>query len=141
VGKDEKEMTPNSHVALEPKEYRNALGLPEDKREVFRELYDHLCGICHPTAFSLTFLWEREGGWIQINKGQDEAFIRALCHKYEEAISLAFSLSVTMSAVCLNALNWFPLPEVRCAEIERWKFDDIPAWRKAQARASGGSVH
>jgi len=135
VGKDEREMTPSSHIALDPKEYRNAIGLPDDKREGFRQLYDDLCGISHPTAFSMTFLWEQENGTIQINSGQDDASIRELCHKCEETISLALSLSVTMSALCLKALNWFSVPEVRTPEIERWDFDDVPAWRKAQAAA------
>ena len=48
VGKGEQDMTPESHIALEPKEYRNAIGLPEDNRENFKELYDYLCGVCHP---------------------------------------------------------------------------------------------
>jgi hypothetical protein len=136
VGKGEREMTPSSHIALDPKDYRNAVGLPDDKRDGFRELYDDLCGISHPTAFSMTFLWEEEHGAIQINGGQDDAFIRGLCHKYEETISFALSLSVTMSALCLKALNWFSLLEVRTPEVERWNFGDIPAWRKAQAAAS-----
>ena len=134
VGKGETAI-PESHYALEPKDYRNAIGLSEDKRDNFRQLYDHLCGICHPTAFSLAFLWEREGGWVQIKAGEDELYIRALCHKYEETISLAMSLSVTMSALSLKALNWFSLPQVNCSAIERWNFDAVPAWKKAQTAA------
>jgi hypothetical protein len=58
VAKADSSMTPESHFALEPKEYRNAAGFPDAEREDFRKLYDDLCGICHPTALSLAFLWD-----------------------------------------------------------------------------------
>jgi hypothetical protein len=34
-------------------------GLPEAAREWFRKLYDELCGVCHPTAFSLSLFWDQ----------------------------------------------------------------------------------
>jgi hypothetical protein len=133
-------MVPNSHMASEPKDYRNAIGLPEDQREEFRHLYDEVCGIS-PTAFSLMFLWTQEEGGIRIRAGHDDLHIRDLCKKYERPIGTALSLSVNASALCLKALNWFSLPVVNCAAIEQWNFAGIPAWRKAQASASRGVVH
>ncbi len=141
VGKEQRESAPSSHIALEPKDYRNAIGLPEEEREAFRLLYDHLCGICHPTTFSLLSFWETDGTSIRINPGRDDIQIQALCHEYEAVISFCLSLSATTSALCLKALNWFPLAEVQCVDVERWNFNDIPAWRKAQAAASRGIVH
>jgi hypothetical protein len=142
VGKEQRETAPTSHIALEPKDYRNAIGLPEEQREVFRLLYDHLCGICHPTAFSLLPFWEQIGeNCIRIRSGRDDIQIKALCLEYEPVVTHCLSLSVTTSALCLKALNWFPLSEVKCASVEHWNFDDIPAWRKAQAADSSGNVH
>lgn len=136
VEKGKREMTPECHVAREPKDYRNAIGLPEEEREAFKDLYDELCGICHPTAFSLTFLWEDEATGVRITDGQDDLHIRHICHKYKRTIGIALGLSVTLSALCLKTLNWFSLPEIKCTAIERWDFDAIPAWRKVQAAAS-----
>lgn len=137
IGKTDGEIFPNSHVAKEPKDYRNAIGLPEEQRELFRQLYDHLCGICHPTTFSLAHFLEAKTNGFRITPGKDETYILALCRKYESVISLSLSLSITLSAVCLKALNWFPLPEVKCIEVEKWNFDNVIIWRKAQAAATG----
>jgi hypothetical protein len=144
VAKTEKGMLPTSHVALEPKEYRSAIGLPETERQSFTDLYDHLCGLCHPTAFSLVFLWNQttreDATIVNISEGQDDARIEELVQKFEKTIQFAISLSVTASALCLKTINWFSLPEVRCPSIERWTFDDVPAWRKAWAALSNGSA-
>ncbi|HVS88342.1 MAG TPA: hypothetical protein VHF01_08980 [Candidatus Acidoferrum sp.] len=145
VARADKIAIPTTHVALEPKDYRNAADLPEGDRESFSELYDELCGLCHPTAFSLAFLWneKRRGDatTVHITADEDERKIRNLCQKHEKAIEFAMSLSVTGSALCLKTLNWFSLPEVGCPSIERWNFDDIPAWRKAQERLSTRLIH
>lgn len=145
INKEERALTPDSHLALEPKDYRNAEGLPESAREGFRRLYDELCGVCHPTAYSLALFWNQtESGdttTVCVTGGDDELRIRKLCQDHSEAISLAISISVTTSALCLRALNWFSLPEVRCPYIERWNFDDIPAWKKAADRLSRGLVN
>jgi hypothetical protein len=144
VGKADKVATPTSHVAFEPKEYRNAAGFPEAERESFRELYDDLCGICHPTAFSLAFLWGTAQGKatiVRLGGGDDETEIKGLCKKYEETITFAMSLSVTLSALCLKALNSFSLPEVSSARIDPWNFESVPLGRKIQAARSRGSVH
>lgn len=145
ASKTDKTFAPTSHVALEPKDYRNAAELPEGDRETFRQLYDELCGLCHPTAFSLTFLWNEktqgDATTVHITRGEDETKIRNLCLKYGKTIDFALSLSVTMSALCLKTLNWFSLPEVQCASIERWNFDDVPGWRKVQVKLSKGQVH
>lgn len=137
LAKTEKATTPNSHVALEPKEYRNAMGLPEMERIGFAQLYDELCGFCHPTGFSLAFLWHQDvrenATTVHITSGRDDERILAFCRKFENTIQLALSLSVTASALCLKMLNRFSLLEVRSATIERWNFDDIPAWRKIEA--------
>jgi hypothetical protein len=135
-------MAPKGHKALEPKDYRNAIGLPEERRKAFGLLYDHLCGICHPTAFSLAPFSEQIGdNSIRMRAGQDSAEILTLCREYEPVISDCLSMSVTTSVLCLKALNWFSLPEVKCEEVGRWNFDDVPAWRKAQVAASTGIVH
>lgn len=142
IGKDQQEMTPKAHRAREPKDYRNAIGLPEERRDAFRLLYDHLCGICHPTAFSLAPFSEQIGdNSIQIRAAQDSVEIQALCREYEPVVTDCLSLSVTTSVLCLKALNWFPLSEVKCDDVERWNFDDVPAWRKARVAASAGIVH
>jgi hypothetical protein len=140
-GKNQKEMTPKSHIAKEPWEYRAAVGLPEKEREAFSLLYDHLCGICHPTAFSLVSFCERDDTSIRISPVPDEIQIRELCREYEAVISSCLSLSATTSALCLKALNWFSLAEVRCPDVEQWNFNDIPVWQKAQAIASRGIVN
>jgi hypothetical protein len=44
VSKLERDSSPDSHVALDPKDYRNAIGLPDDEREMWRQLYDEICG-------------------------------------------------------------------------------------------------
>jgi len=140
VGKEQRDLTPNSHLALEPRDYRNAEGLPETAREGFRKLYDELCGICHPTAYSLALFWKQEESGdatkVRVASGDDELRVIKLCHDHSDAISLAMSISVTTPALCLKALNWFSLPEVKCPSIERWNFDNIPAWKKAADRLS-----
>ena len=136
IARAEREMSPDSHVALEPKDYRSAIGLPADEREMWRQLYDDLCGICHPTAFSLIAGWKEENGVVEIGQCDDSLQILALCQKYKATISSALSLSVTTSMMNLNALNWFSLPETKCHEIASWNFGDIPAWRKAQTVVS-----
>ncbi len=134
LGKTEKEMTPTSHIAHEPKDYRNAIGLPDDEREMWRQLYDELCGICHPTAYSLISFRKGDNCRVEIVRPDDSSHILALCQKYKDVINSALSLSVTQPAMCLKALNWFSQPEIKCPEIEKWNVEDIPAWRKAQAR-------
>lgn len=145
VGTSEKTVVATSHAALEPKDYRNAIGLPESEREAFRGLYDQLCAVCHPTAHSLTFLWrqseEGDSTLVQVGQGGDKEMIEYICREYAETISLALSLSVTTSAVCLKALNRFPLPEVRCPSVEGWNFDDVPLWSKHQSALSSGVLH
>lgn len=142
TGKGDGATNPASHTALKPKDYRNAIGLPAEDRVSFSSLYDELCGLCHPTAYSLAFLWDQttrgDAYTIHITGGEDDARIRALCQKFEKTIELAMSLSVTVSALCLKTLNWFSLPEVRCTSIERWNFDDVPAWKKVRAMLSEG---
>jgi hypothetical protein len=140
-GKTEREMTQTSHLALEPKDYRNAIGLPDEEREMWRQLYDDLCGICHPTAFSLISFWKEDNGRVEIVRPADSSHILALCQKYKGVISSALSLSVTQPAMCLKALNWFSLPDTKCPEIEKWNFDNVPAWKKAQALTVSGTVH
>ena len=143
VGKADKVAPPTSHVALEPKDYRNAAGFPDAERENFRELYDRLCGICHPTAFSVAFLWESaqgNAGMVRFGGADDETEIKSLCKRYEKTISFAMSLSVTLSALCLKALNRFSLPEVSSVRIERWDFSDVPGWRKIQGFLSTGTA-
>jgi hypothetical protein len=134
--KTEREMSPASHMALEPKDYRSAIGLPADEREMWKQLYDELCGICHPTAFSLVAYWKDDDGVVEIGQCDDSPQILALCKKYEDTISSALSLSVTTSMVNLKALSWFSLSETKCDEIARWNLEDIPAWKKAQAVVS-----
>jgi len=145
VHKEERGLAPDSHFALEPKDYRNAEGLPESARDGFRALYDELCGVCHPTAYSLALLWSQaESGdttTVRITGGDDELRIRNLCQVHSDAISLAMSISVTTSALCLKALNWFSLSEIQCPSINRWNFEDIPAWKKAAARLSKGAIN
>lgn len=141
LGKTEKEMMPISHVALEPKDYRNAIGLPDDEREMWRQLYDELCGICHPTAFSLNSFWQENNGRVEIVRPDDSYHILDLCKKYKDVINSALSLSVTQPAMCFKALNWFSMPEIKCPEIENWNFEDIPAWKKIQTAIAAGTVH
>jgi len=64
----------------------------------------------------------------------------AFCRKFESAIRLALNLSVATSAICLKVLNRFSLPEVKSIAIERWNFDDIPAWQKIAADLPKGSA-
>jgi hypothetical protein len=64
-----------------------------------------------------------------------------ICQKYKGVISSALSLSVTQPGMCLKALNWFSLPVTKCPEIEKWNFDNVPVWRKAQALTVSGTVH
>jgi hypothetical protein len=90
---------------------------------MWRQLYDDLCGICHPTAFSLIAGWKEENGVVEIGQCDDSLQILALCQKYEATISSALSLSVTTSMMNLNALNWFSLPETKSFR-ERWKISD-----------------
>jgi hypothetical protein len=141
LGKTEKEMAPISHLAREPKEYRNAIGLRDDKREMWGQLYDELCGICHPTAFSLMSFWKGDDCRVEIVRPDDSSHILALCQKYGEVINSALSLSVTQSGMCLKVLNWFSLSEIKCPEIDKWNFEDIPAWKKIQAASVTGTVH
>jgi hypothetical protein len=141
LGKTEREMTPTSHLAKEPKEYRNSIGLPDDERKTWGQLYDDLCGICHPTAYSLESFWKEDNGHVELVRPDDSAHILFLCQKYKSEIGSALSLSVTNSAMCLKALNWFSWPHIMCPEVERWNFEDIPTWRKARAAAASGTVH
>lgn len=141
LGKEERETTQMSHQALEPKDYRNAIGLPDDEREKWRQLYDELCGICHPTAFSLISFWNQDNGRVEIVQPADSSHILALCQKYRDVISTALSLSVTEPAMCFKTLNLFSQPEIKCPEIEKWNFDNIPVWRKTQAATVSGTVH
>ena len=136
IAKTDRGMSPDSHMALEPKDYRNATGLPDDERKAWTQLYDDLCGICHPTAFSLIAGWKDENGVVQIGQSDDSSQILALCRKYDAIISTAFSLSVTTSAMNLKALNWFSLPETKCADVTDWNFESIPAWREAHTALS-----
>jgi hypothetical protein len=141
LGKTEKDMTPVSHTPKEPKEYRNAIGLPDDEREMWTQLYDNLCGTCHPTAFSLISFWKGDNCRVEIVRPDDSPHILALCQEYKDVISTALSLSVTSSALCLKALNWFSLSEIKCPEIEKWNFEDIPVWKNIQAATVTGTVH
>jgi hypothetical protein len=136
VARSDTSLIPNSHIALEPKDYRSVAGFPDAERENFIKLYDELCGICHPTAFSLAFLWNSAQGnqrIVQLGAGDDESEILRLCNEYAQAISFMMSLSVTLSAMCLKALNWFSLPDVHSTLISRWDFDAIPLWKKIQS--------
>jgi hypothetical protein len=144
LDKADRDATPASHLALKPKDYRNAAGFPDAEREDFIELYDELCGICHPTAFSLTFLWGNvrgNQGIVRLEAGDDETEIRRLCKEYEATINFTMSLSVALSALCLKALNWFSLPGVGSTSINRWDFEDVPLWRKALAALGDHTVH
>jgi len=52
-------------------------------------------------------------------------------------------ISVTTSALCLRTMNRFAFAQVHCDAVERWNFNDIPAWRKIEdkltAAAQGGA--
>jgi len=141
LGRSEKEMTPKSHEAKEPKQYRNAIGLPDDEREMWSALYDELCGICHPTAFSLLPFWKGDDRRVEIIRPDDVCHILAICEQYRKVIDSCLSLSVTQPAMCLKVLNGFKLPEIKCLEIEKWNFEDIPEWKNIQAESMAGTVH
>ena len=133
IEKVEQGKVPASHRALEPKDYRNGLGLADAARDGFRLLYDDLCGLCHPTAVGLAPLWETApDGAVQVSALDDRAAIKAFYERHEDAIQFALSLSVTISALCLRTMNRFALPEVRCERVEQWDFGDIPAWKKIE---------
>lgn len=140
LSRSEGEVQPASHRALEPKDYRDGAGLPPEERDGFRALYDELCGICHPTAFSFTpTLRFREGG-LSVGAAQDGPMILRLCEQYGSPIRTALSFGVTAPAVCLKLLNRFSLNPVASGFLERWCFDDVPLWRKAAA-AMAETIH
>jgi hypothetical protein len=68
-----------------------------------------LCKLCHPTAFSLAFLWNEEmrndATTVHLMAGEEDTRIRGLCQKYERTIELAISLSVNASVLCLDGLE------------------------------------
>lgn len=128
-------IVPASHQSLEPKDYRNGLGLPDEYRDRFRQLYDQLCGFCHPTAIGLGVLWETlPTGAVRVTAFDDRAAIKTFYEQHNDAIQFALSLSVTTSALCFRTMNRFAFPEVRCERVEQWNFTDIPAWRKVEEK-------
>jgi len=135
LDKQEQDTAPASHRALEPRDYRNGLGLPDMERERFRQLYDDLCGVCHPTAVGLGSLWDTlPTGAVQLTPLDDRAAIKTFYEQHKEAIQFALSLSVTTSALCLWTMNRFTIPDARCEPIEKWDLSDIPAWKKITAK-------
>lgn len=140
LGRDERSKVPSSHLALEPKDYRSGAGLPLDEREAFQALYDELCGLCHPTAFSLTPTLRFGDDSLGVGAPQDRLMILRLCERYSGPVGTALSFGLTSPAVCLKLLNSFSLAEVASASLERWSFEDIPIWRKAMA-AMADMVH
>ncbi len=124
-----------SHQALEPKGYRNGLDLPAEHRKRFGQIYDDLCGFCHPTAIGLIPFWKTlPSGAVRIAVLDDRAAIKAFYDDHQETVQFALSLSVTTSALCLRTMNRFAFPDVRCDAIESWSFTDVPAWRKIEEK-------
>jgi len=131
--RQEKGTVPDSHEALDPREYRNALGLLDQHREAFRRLYDELCAYCHPTAFSLHPLWHTlSDGKVGLAPLDDRQAIKHLVDTHRDAIEFSLSLSVTTSALCLRTMNRFAFPEVHCAAVDQWNFSDIATWQKIE---------
>ncbi len=144
LDKQEQRTVPDIHRALDPKEYRNAVGLPEQYRDAFRLLYDDLCGYCHPTAIGLGLLWQTlPSGALQIADLDDRATITRFVAKHNDAIQFALSVSVTTSALCLRTMNRFDFPAVHCEAVEQWNFSDIRAWEKIEHKLKRGkrNVH
>jgi len=133
LDKREQGTAPASHQALDPKDYRNGLGLPDEHRERFRQLYDDLCGVCHPTAIGLASLWETlPTGAVRVTALDDRAAIKTFYEQHKDTIQFALSLSVTTSALCLRTMNRFAFVEVHCDAVEQWNFSDIRAWTKIE---------
>jgi hypothetical protein len=131
LDKQEETRVPTSHRALDPRDYRNGLGLQDIHRDRFRELYDDLCGFCHPTAIGLTTFWGTlDNGAVQLKPFDDRSAITRFYERHKEAIQFALSLSVTTSALCLRTMNHFDFSSVHCASVDSWDFADVPAWKK-----------
>jgi len=127
--KREQGIAPDSHEALDPREYRNALHLPGQYRDGFRRLYDELCAYCHPTAFSLRPLWRTlPDGKITFVVLDDQQAIKQLVDTHREAIEFALGLSVTTSVLVLRTINQFTFSEVHCTAVEQWNLSNIKAW-------------
>jgi hypothetical protein len=138
--KQDQGAAPASHQALDPKDYRNGLNLPAEHRERFRQLYDDLCGVCHPTAIGLVSVWETlPSGAVRVTALDDRAAIKAFYDQHKEAVQFALSLSVTTSALCLRTMNRFAFAEVHCDAVEIWNFNDIRAWRKIEEKLSAAT--
>jgi hypothetical protein len=139
LDKQEQRTAPASHRALEPKDYRNAIGLPEQDRSAFQQLYDDLCGYCHPTAKGLELLWTTlPTGAVEVTDLDDRAAISGFVAKHIDAIQFAINLSVATSALCLRTMNRFDFPDIRCDAVEQWNFDDSCAWQKIERMLKGG---
>jgi hypothetical protein len=137
TNKQTKGAFPPSHAALEPWQYRSEIQ-SEEHRKQFEEVYTELCGYCHPTFYSVAWLSEETvEGEVRLKESDDANCITDICRRHHDVIELALSLSVTASALCLKTLNWFSLSEVWSPRLERWNFNDIPAWRKVEALLSG----
>lgn len=135
LDKQEQRTVPDSHETLDPKDYRNLIGLPEKYREGFRRLYDDLCGYFHPTAIGLGIFWQTlPSGAVQVANLDDRAAITRFVAKHSDTIQFALSLSLTTSALCLRTMNQFDFPDVRCEAVEQWNFSDIREWEKIKQK-------
>jgi hypothetical protein len=93
LNKQDQGTVPASHQALDPKDYRNGLNLPDEHRERFRQLYDDLCGVCHPTAIGLATLWETlPAGTVRITAPDDRTAIKTF-YEIELAVSWPVKLN------------------------------------------------
>lgn len=130
--KQDKVVTPTSHEALEPRDYRKAIASLE-ARESLTKLYDELCSYFHPTAFSVAWLWQiMEDGLVHLTDGDDDGMIRSICERHATPIELALTMSVNLSLLCLKSLNCFTLSDVWCLPIEHFDLSGLPVWNKIE---------
>ncbi|MBY0549095.1 MAG: hypothetical protein K2W95_17610 [Candidatus Obscuribacterales bacterium] len=110
-------------MARQPWEYITDSKIPGGK-----DLYGELCGIVHPTASSV--LWMFESGpnpnSYCLRGGNDRTEILDLCERRTEAISLYLQESFNSSLLILKLLNEFSLNEISTKGILESR--DVPGW-------------
>jgi hypothetical protein len=153
VDKKKQQGVPESHIALDPWEYRKGTELPRNMTEDFRYLYDSLCALSHPTSIGLEHLWGSlpDGRYEVKQQCDDKRYILDLIHQHKSTIDNIFLMTTNSAGATLRLLNHFPFPYAyKVQGIDSWRNElisqwEFPIWPKlmnlmACSTAAGGPI-
>ncbi|ATX81709.1 hypothetical protein Ga0123462_0840 [Mariprofundus ferrinatatus] len=131
LDKGEKENLPNSHQALQIRQYIEILEKGGVSSVV--ECYKELCDFTHPGASSVgTFIIQDQGSDFSLMNREKDLLLHWES-KYASTFTELLMFAFNPALLTLRVINDFPVSEFHVPKLNAWAFSDVGAWQKISA--------